>query len=271
MFKDLSIGFVSFFRAFGFALANGMWWMFMVPVALWIALVFGVVLVLQGPVDQFSEWVASLFSIPFDATIDEGIMGTWNSVKAFLDGARELLVGLLLKLMVGYLMFAVNKYIVLIFLSPMLAYASERTERILTGRDYPFNWSQFIKDVWRGVLIAMRNGVLELLVIIGCWILTLFMPVLAPITAVFLFVVSAWFYGFSMFDYVSERRKLRLRDSIKALKANRGMVLVNGALFAFFMNFWLLGMMLAPVMAAIGAAIAVVEKEASAANGLTPA
>lgn len=261
MIKDISIGFTSFFRAFGFAFGNGMWWMFLAPVLLWFLLVYGVVVVLQGPVDELSRWIASLFSIPVDAAASEGLTGFWNTVKAFIEGARELIILIVLKLFVGYVLFSINKYIVLVFLSPMLAYASERTESILTGKDFPFSTRQFIKDVWRGVLIAMRNGLFELAVIIGCWVATLFFPLLTPFTAVFLFLVSSWFYGFSMFDYVSERRRLRMRDSINALKANRGMVLANGALFGLVMKLPLLGMMLGPVMASVGATIAVVEKE----------
>ena len=264
--KDLSLGFTSFFRAFGFALRNGMWWMFLMPVVLWLLLVYGVVVVVQGPVDELSQWVASQFNIPVDASATDGFAGFWNTVKAFVEGARELIVLVVLKLLVGYVLFSINKYIVLIFLSPMLAYASERTERILTGRDYPFSWGQLMKDVLRGVLIAMRNGVMELFMIIGCWVATLFFPLLTPFTVVFLFLVSSWFYGFSMFDYVSERRRLRLRDSIDALKANRGMVLANGALFGLVMKLPLLGMMLGPVMASVGAAMAVVEKERNAAS-----
>ncbi|MBK6775794.1 MAG: EI24 domain-containing protein [Flavobacteriales bacterium] len=261
MLNDLSLGSTSFFRAFGFALANGMWWMFLVPVVLWILLVYGVVVLLQGPVDELSHWVASLFNIPFDAAANDGLAGFWNTVKALLEGARELIVLVVLKLLVGYVLFSINKYIVLIFLSPMLAYASERTERILTGKDFAFSATQFVKDVGRGALMALRNGLLELCVIIGCWVVTLFVPLLTPFTAVFLFLVSSWFYGFSMFDYVSERRRLRMRDSIDALKANRGMVLANGALFGLMMKLPLLGMMLGPVMASVGASIAMIEKE----------
>lgn len=268
MRKDLSLGFTTFFRAFGFALDNRMWWMFLAPVLLWVLLFFGVLAMLGGPVEEFSRWLSSLFNIPFDPTVDKGVTGAWNTVKAFLEGARVVIVGVVLKIMVGYVLYSLNKYIVLILLSPMLAYASERTERILTGRDYAFSWRQLMKDVWRGVLIALRNGILELFVVVGCWVVTLFFPPLALITAPFLFIVSAWFYGFSMFDYVSERRRLRMSESIDALKANRGMVLMNGALFALVMKLPLLGMMFGPVMAAVGASMAVVEKEQSARAGV---
>ncbi|MEO8067035.1 MAG: EI24 domain-containing protein [Flavobacteriales bacterium] len=264
MIKDLSLGFTSFFRAVGFAMGNGMWWMFLVPVIVWSILLYGVVVVVQGPVEEFSLWVASLFNIPIDAAANEGLAGFWNSVKAFIEGARGLVLLVVLKLFVAYVLFSINKYIVLIVLSPMLAYASERTERILTGRDYPFSAAQLLKDIWRAVLVALRNGLLELCVIIGCWVATLFLPVFAPFTAVFLYLVSSWFYGFSMFDYVNERRRLRMRESINALKAHRGMVLANGALFALAMKIPLLGMMFGPVMAAVGAAMAVVEQERSA-------
>lgn len=255
--RDLVKGMSSFFRAFGFAMGNRLGWLFLVPVLLWIALAFGLVALLQGPVDQLSDWLAIRFEIPVDTA------GTdwWSDTKAFLNGARGLIVGLVLKLAVAYLLFITNKYIVLVLLSPLLAYASERTEEIITGLTFPFNGGQLMKDALRGALIAARNGALELAFSIGIWFLTLLVPVLAPVSIVLLFIVSAYFYGFSMFDYVFERRRMRIGESVKAVNDRIGAVLANGALFSLVMKLPLVGVMFAPVMAAIGAVLVAVPQE----------
>ncbi|HMC97919.1 MAG TPA: EI24 domain-containing protein, partial [Flavobacteriales bacterium] len=126
---------------------------------------------------------------------------------------------------------------------------------------FPFSWSQLMKDALRGALIAVRNGVMELLVTLGIWVLTLFVPVLAPVSVVFLFIVSAYFYGFSMFDYVFERRRMRIGESVRAVNSRLGLVLTNGALFSLVMKLPLVGLMFAPVMASIGAVLATVKSE----------
>lgn len=250
--RDFGLGLSGFFRAFGFALNNRMGWLFLVPVLLWVLLAFGLVAVLQGPVDRLSDWVALQLEVP----VQEGAEDWWSDVKAFFNGAREVIVAILLKLAVAYLLFVANKYIVLILLSPLLAYASERTEEIITGRSFPFSFAQLMKDAVRGALIAIRNGIMEIAITVSIWFLTLFVPVLTPISFILLFIVSAYFYGFSMFDYVFERRRMRIGESVKAVNDRIGAVLANGALFSLVMKLPLFGVMFAPVLASVGAVLA---------------
>jgi len=255
MLRDLRLGLSGFLRAFGFALRHGMGWMFIAPTVLFALLVYLFFQAVQGPVNELSAWLAALLELPVGAA--EGSL--WSDVKAFLNGARELFVLILLKVAVLYVLFKVNKYLVLILLSPMLAYASERTEEVLTGRSHPFSLQQLIKDALRGALIALRNGVLELGITVGIWMLTLLVPVLSPVSFMLLFAVSAYFYGFSMVDYVFERRRMRIGESVRAVNDRMGIVLANGALFSLLMKVPFFGVMFAPAMAAIGASIAMVE------------
>jgi CysZ protein len=155
----------------------------------------------------------------------------------------------------------VNKYVVLVTLSPVLAYASELAEEKLTGRTYPFSALQLVKDTGRGILIAIRNGVLELTISLVLWTMTFFVPVLLPFSTLALFGVSAYFYGFSMFDYAFERRRMRVGESVRAAHANLGLVLAIGTLFSLIGKLWVVGLVCVPLMAAVGATIALVEKE----------
>lgn len=255
--RDFRAGFSGFFRAIGFAFSNRMGWMFMVPALLWVVLAFGLFVLLEGPVEELSAWL----SIRLDIPVDTVATNWWADIKAFVNGAREVIMGIILKLAIAYLLFVANKYIVLILLSPLLAYASERTEEIITGRTFPFSWSQLLKDAFRGALIALRNGMIEISATLGILFLTLFVPILAPISLPLLFVISAYFYGFSMFDYVFERRRMRIHESVRAVNHHVGAVMANGMLFSGMMKLPLLGVMFAPVMAAIGAVLTTVRKE----------
>lgn len=255
--RDLGIGTTAFFRAFGFALGNRMGWMFLVPALLWMLLTFGLFKLLSGQVDWITAWAAGYLDIP----VSETDAGWWSNVKNFLNGAWEIVLWVILHAAIAYLLWVANKYIVLILLSPLLAYASERTEEVLTGRTYPFSWGQLLKDALRGALIAARNGIMELGISVGIWFLTLFVPLLAPVSFILLFIVSSYFYGFSMFDYVFERRRLRVAESARAVNDRLGLVMANGSLFQLGMMVPLFGIMFTPVMAAIGASLATVEKE----------
>ena len=141
------------------------------------------------------------------------------------------------------------------------AYASELAEEKITGEQFPFSWRQLMKDALRGALIAARNGFLELACSIVIWLLTLFVPFISPISFVLLFLVSAYFYGFSMFDYVFERRRMRIGETARAVNSQLGAVMANGMCFSLLMKIPLIGLMLAPVMASVGAVITMTRKE----------
>ncbi|MBK7384952.1 MAG: EI24 domain-containing protein [Flavobacteriales bacterium] len=258
--KDFGRGFSGFFVAFRFVLGNGMGWMFLVPIVLWVLLAYGMFHGLEALSDWLGAWAAGYLEI----TIEPDEQGWWSAVKAWINGATNVIVSWILKIAIGYLLFVANKYIVLVLLSPLLAYASERAEEIITGKHFPFSFSQLMKDAMRGALIAMRNGIQELTITAGIWIVSLIVPIITPLSLILLFLISAYFYGFSMFDYVYERRRMRIGETARAVNSSMGAVLANGSLFSLLMKVPLVGLMLAPVMASVGAVIATTKKEATA-------
>jgi CysZ protein len=226
-----------------------------------------------------SGWVAGFWDITVPPSDRSGLLGAWDDVKGFFNSARDTVVLVTVKLALWFLFGLVGKYLVLIVLSPLLAYASERTEEIITGHAFPFRLGLFLKEIGRGILMALRNGSLELLITLAVWACTFFLASLAPLAVVVLWFVSSWFYGFSMFDYVFERQRMGVRASAKAAREWRGVVLANGMLFNLLMNppllHWLFGPVLSaicfcvvPVMASIGAVLA--WHEANGTKSLAP-
>jgi CysZ protein len=82
--------------------------------------------------------------------------------------------GIMVRLILLLFYFSLFKYLFLIIGSPVFAYLSEKTEAILEGRDYPFNFSQLLKDILRGKL-AVRNGLWQTVYTVS--IDTFFIPV----------------------------------------------------------------------------------------------
>lgn len=228
-------------------------WLFLVPFLLWLLLSFGQYVILQQPIHSLSVWASEKLSI----TVAPEATGWWSNLKVFLNGTRSAVVAVVLRIAILYLIYVLNKYLVLILLSPVLAYASERAEEVTTGRRFLFSWAQLLRDALRGAIVALRNGMIEIGMTVMIWISTLVMPVIAPMSVVLLFVISAYFYGFSMFDYINERHRLRVGESVRMVNARIGAVLANGALFSLMMNIPVIGVMFAPMMASIGAVLVV--------------
>ena len=125
-------------------------------------------------------------------------------------------------------------YIIVAIMSPVFSFLSERTERAITGKDYPFDFKQFLQDVLRGVLLAIRNAVFQLVVAIVLFFVS-FIPLMGFVTPFIMFFVSAYFYGFSFMDYAIERKRLGVKDSVRYMRQNKGLVIGNGFVFALLL------------------------------------
>jgi CysZ protein len=125
-------------------------------------------------------------------------------------------------------------YLIVAIMSPIFSIISEKTEKIITGKDYPFDFMQLLKDVVRGVFLALRNITKQILISILLFVLS-FVPLLGFFTPVLLFLVSAYFFGFSFMDYAIERQRLGVKDSVKYMRDNKGLVIGNGIVFALLL------------------------------------
>ena len=73
-------------------------------------------------------------------------------------------LGVLSRMLIFFVYALVYKQLVLIILAPVLAYLSEQTEALKTGRRFDFSWRQLFQDALRGAGIALRNLFFELLI-----------------------------------------------------------------------------------------------------------
>lgn len=254
-FQNFSLGTTTYFEAFGFIFKHNLWYYLFYPVGLSVMLFFAT----YYGAKIFRDWLTTqVMGWLGESSVagDDLISGAWNTIVAWLTGAAEVIIGVVVGMFVGFVFYRFQKYIILILLSPVLAFLSEKTEKVLTGNDYPFNMDQFVRDIWRGILIALRNMLIEFAFIIGCFILTFFLPILIPFSMLFLFGLGAYFYGFSMIDYASERRRLGISASVRFIRAHKGVAIANGGLFQVMLWIPYVGFVFAPIVGVVAATIA---------------
>ena len=248
--KAFMHGFTCFFRGIGFSLYRfGLW--YFIPLILWFILVFGLTF-------QLSD-----FLLPYVFDLIEYTTGIDLTQNSDLSDWKEILKfsfqwGLIVIVYVffWYVLSRYMKYVVLILLSPLFAYLSERTEEILTGKTYPFEFKQLVKDSIRGAGIATRNLLIETLFMAICSIISFFFPVVSPFTLTFLFLVNSYFMAFNFFDYVAERKRMNIQESIRYMRANFSTLMGFGVAYNLVSFVPLLDWVLAPISAASGAVIA---------------
>lgn len=247
--KDFYLGAEHFFAATSFLRKHKLLHYYLYPV---ILLIIYFVL-LTSAVLRYSAWLVRwIFGdrIPEKLPEFDGLFSFLNALGSFsVTGLVSFLAGLLIFLLSAKL----SKYILLIMLSPVFAFLSERVDEIITGNRYPFNPVQFLKDIIRGTLIALRNLFLELL-LIGLFSLAgLFGGPLAFLVSPVLWLIGAYYYGFSMLDYTCERRKMSIREGIRYIRNRKSFTLGIGVLYALLDLIPLFGWIVAPVNAVTGA------------------
>ena len=140
--------------------------------------------------------------------------------------------------------------IILILMSPALALLSEQTEKILTGTDYPFVFNRFIKETIRGIGLAIRNMLFQF-AIMAVLFLVGFVPFVGALVPIALLMVSSYFYGFSFMDYYHERRQVKISESVRFMRQNKGLAVGNGLPFALLLLIPLFGNLIASFFSVI--------------------
>ena len=242
MLKEIVIAFQSYFKAHRFIKKHRLWKWIIVPGILYMALfIFSMYFfgkTATSTVDHFSsllkDWV-------------QRIDLAWVS---FLISIAGLLLWLLLMLFY----FSLFKFIFLIIGSPLFAYLSEKTESIMDGKDFPITFKQLLKDIVRGVGLALRNTLWQTVYTVAVILLS-FIPLLgwaAPVLSMF---IECYYYGFSMLDYSCERHKLSTAQSITFISNHKGLAIGNGFVFYLMHLLPVIGWVLAPSYAVVAATI----------------
>lgn len=122
--------------------------------------------------------------------------------------------------------------IVNVLMSPIYTMLSEKTETILTGKEFPFDAKQTVKDIWRALLIAIRNTAKQLLLTALCLLLNLIPVVGSVISICLIFIINAYYFGSGFMDYTFERWRFSVRESSKGTSELKYLAITNGAVYS---------------------------------------
>ena len=220
MLKEIVIAIQSYLEAHRFIVKHRLWKWIVVPGILYALLFFFSMYFFWGTSKGVIEYVLS----------STGLTSWLLQFKESFLGLVILFIRIGVQLILFFFYFSLYKYFFLIVGSPLFAYLSEKTAAILEGKDYPFSFSQLLKDIARGVSIALRNGLWQTVYAFSILLLS-FIPVVGLATAVMAFLIECYYLGFSMLDYSCERNKLSTSQSIDFIGKHKGLAIGNGIVF----------------------------------------
>jgi CysZ protein len=219
--RDLKLGVNSYINAVKFIKEHKLWIYFLFPV-----LIFCGVYYLGFTFEDLRK--------EYSAGEDAGMIKTvWYG---FVSG---------IFLLLSYVIFNFMRYILIILISPVLSIVSEKVEKIITGNKYKFNLKQLIQDIKRTINLAIRNVFFEFGIVYGVALILyiIFWIVPAPegtakfISGQFAMVVAFYYYGFGFIDFMNERRRLTIKESVKFVKKHKGFAVALGLVFTLFFHY----------------------------------
>ncbi len=244
MLKDIVIAIQAYGQAHRFIRKHNLWKWIIIP---------GLIYMLLFVVSMYFFGKSATNVIDF--LLIKTHLNEWvTSMKSRILGFFVTLAGMMLWLILMLFYFSLFKYLWLIIGSPIFAYLSEKTEAIIEGRDYPFNLPQLMKDIVRGISIAIRNSLWQTVYTVSILLLSI-IPLVGWVTPVFAVLIECYYYGFSMVDYSCERHKLSVAESINFIGARKGLAIGNGLLFYMMHLVPIIGWILAPAYAVIAATL----------------
>jgi len=213
-FRHFGLGMRSYWKALKFIKEHKLYWYLPIPAMLMLLIYY------VGT--QFATWQSSW-------SLEEGCMACRN-----MNETIWFLLKMLLTISIGLILMKFAKYIVVVILSPLLSILSQIVEKKLTNNKYPFNLQQTLHDVKRGLRIAMRNVMWEYVFFLIIMLISALGWEEAHKSPIFYltFAIGFFYYGFSFLDYINERRRLDIDQSIFFIRKHRGLAVAIGSIYS---------------------------------------
>lgn len=250
LLKEIITAIDAYFRAHRFIGKHRLWKWIIVPGLIYMLLFCAGMYVFFSSSDAVISYISNLIGV------EKWLQKQRSGFLSFIFLMSEMMV----RLTMVMFYFSLFKYFFLIAGSPLFAYLSEKTEAILEGKDFPFSFSQLLRDIYRGIRLALRNTLWQTVFTITLLILSC-IPVAGWITPLIALFVECYYYGFSMLDYSCGRHKLSPHESVHFIGKHRGLAIGNGLIFYLMHILPVIGWILAPAYAIVAATISIYYQE----------
>ena len=221
-FKLLGLGYKNYIKGFNFLIRNKLYWFIIFPVLIFIG-IYAI-----GHYFEKLEW-----------SISNDLKHNIKEIDT-LNGLVIRTVKIIFFDQLYYMFTRFTMYIVIICLAPVLSMISEKIEEILTGNKYKWSFYQVIKDIIRSLKLNIRLIIIEYAIVLVCIVLGTLIGGITKDILIYVvpIMIGFYFYGFGYIDYVNERRRLDISQSIHFVSKHKGLAIAIGSIYSLcFLSF----------------------------------
>lgn len=154
--------------------------------------------------------------------------------------------------------YLVYKSLLLVIISPILGYVSERVETHLTGKKFDFTFKDNLRFLIRGIDIGFKSFFKQMVGTCVVMLLGFIFPINLSIPLL-IFIIQGYFTGFSFMDYTLERYNLSPKESLDFLKKQRVYAALCGGIFTLLFFIPVVGIFIAPLITCVATTMITLE------------
>jgi uncharacterized protein involved in cysteine biosynthesis len=212
---------------------------------------------------QLLKHVMSFFPMFSSADIalpsnDEGL---WNMLRQIFESTGHVILTLVLIIFSIFFASRIMKFLTFILILPFMVVLSDRVHTLLNAHSTVKSQRSLMSNLVRTLVLFGRNFLIETIIQLSVWVLTLALTSMVPLLAIPMCmlslaasaVVSFYFSGFNFMDYAMERRGWSWRESIRFVRQQPFGSVALGAAFAIVDQLPLIGFSLSSAVCVIAA------------------
>ncbi|UZR92269.1 EI24 domain-containing protein [Chondrinema litorale] len=248
-FKQVTTGLSMYPKAYRFISEKKLWGSALFPGAVSLILLLVILYFAFNFSDDISVWLLSWTNVQNAET-------TFGHIIAFI--ALWLIRFILITIFyVSYKVLMIN------FMAPLLYLFSNEVLNSMHGKktEAPIQWDVFIKELFKGIVDAVRILVKELFIIGLISILALVIPIFSPFAPLIIIAVESYFIGISMVDHTAAYRGYTVEEGRNLRKRNKGLSMGVGLGFTVLFLVPLFGVLVAPSLGITSACLGVEKVE----------
>lgn len=218
--KEIMMGLRYVFSSFGYIRRNKMGYVYLISLAVVIVFMLA------------NATLSNIVSDYIEGLVDGWLMG--SSMPGWLNSLISA-TATIATMVISFIVIAtLGGSVIMILLSPLFSHIAEKVFKIETGKSVESGFGVFMSQILRGVGISLRNMVVQYALIIMLLILS-FIPAVGWVSNIFIFLVNAFFYGFTLADYAFEVRMFNIKQSAQFGNGNKLLFIGLGLPFSLCM------------------------------------